>query len=287
MSSDPRAQSKHSRRTSLSLQTNGAGQNDPSSAGAAPKPQKQMTKAERRELQERQRAAKAANKAAAPGAQIDGPAAKPQHSTAPASSHPKKSGRGGESPVQTRGPLVAGSSGPPNKSAKESKATAEEAAERSRGLRIFSHFALQKPPGHVAKGNAHPAIVRLGLMFAEFKICGANARCIATLSVFKRVIQDYTTPPNNTLSRHLMTHLSVQISHLVSARPMSVTMGNAIRQLKLEISDSDIDLPEQDVRSCLALYNFRSPDSHSFGSTGEGCALWQNRQLHPRSDYHC
>ena len=46
-----------------------------------------------------------------------------------------------------------------------------------------------------------------------------------------------------------MTHLSVQISHLVSARPMSVTMGNAIRQLKLEISDSDIDLPEQDVRS--------------------------------------
>ena len=44
-----------------------------------------------------------------------------------------------------------------------------------------------------------------------------------------------------------MTHLSVQISHLVSARPMSVTMGNAIRQLKLEISDSDIDLPEQDV----------------------------------------
>jgi hypothetical protein len=28
---------------------------------------------------------------------------------------------------------------------------------------------------------------------------------------------------------------------------MSVTMGNAIRQLKLEISGSDIDTPEQDV----------------------------------------
>lgn len=45
-----------------------------------------------------------------------------------------------------------------------------------------------------------------------------------------------------------MTFLSPQISHLVSARPMSVTMGNAIRQLKLEISASDIDMPEQDVR---------------------------------------
>ncbi len=32
---------------------------------------------------------------------------------------------------------------------------------------------------------------------------------------------------------------------------MSVTMGNAIRQLKLEISDTDIDLPEQDVRPHL------------------------------------
>lgn len=62
-----------------------------------------------------------------------------------------------------------------------------------------------------------------------------------------QVIQDYTTPQNNTLSRHLMTHLSAQISHLVAARPMSVTMGNAIRQLKLEISGVDIDLPEQDV----------------------------------------
>ena len=44
-----------------------------------------------------------------------------------------------------------------------------------------------------------------------------------------------------------MTHLSPQISHLVAARPMSVTMGNAIRQLKLDISKTDIDLPEQDV----------------------------------------
>jgi translation initiation factor eIF-2B subunit delta len=44
-----------------------------------------------------------------------------------------------------------------------------------------------------------------------------------------------------------MTYLSPQISHIVSARPMSVNMGNAIRQLKLEISASDIDLPEQDV----------------------------------------
>ena len=49
-----------------------------------------------------------------------------------------------------------------------------------------------------------------------------------------------------------MTHLSPQITHLVSARPMSISMGNAIRQLKLDISGSDIDLPEQDVSSVSA-----------------------------------
>jgi translation initiation factor eIF-2B subunit delta len=184
MSSNPQPQHKHHRAPSLSLQTNGPGQND-TPAGAAQKSQKQMTKAERREMQERQRAAKAA-KVAAPGPQTGGSQAKPTHPAPSASSHPKKTGK--ESPVQTRGPLVAGPSGLPNKSAKESKAAAaEEAAGRSRGLRIFSHFALQKSAGHVPKGDVHPAIVRLGLMFAEFKICGANARCIATLSVFKRV----------------------------------------------------------------------------------------------------
>ena len=70
-------------------------------------------------------------------------------------------------------------------------------------------------------------------------------------STLLQVIQDYTTPANTTLSRHLMTYLSPQINHLVSARPMAVSMGNAIRQLKLEISNSDIDLPEQDVSSFL------------------------------------
>ena len=60
-----------------------------------------------------------------------------------------------------------------------------------------------------------------------------------------------------------MTHLSAQISHLVAARPMSVTMGNAIRQLKLEISGVDIDLPEQDVS--VSRTSLSSPDGTVVG----------------------
>ncbi|TFY54547.1 hypothetical protein EVG20_g9660 [Dentipellis fragilis] len=227
----------------------GADAGEPSASGSTPAPAEQdyprpRTKAERRELQERQRAAKAAAKrnaglvppASAKGAPAAG-AAKGGASTSASTS-----ARGGTAVTAAAGRGV-----------KELKPTpgAEDVGGHSHGLRIFSHFALQKIATHVAKGDVHPSIVQLGLMFSEFKICGANARCIATLSAFKEVIQDYETPPNNTLSRHLMTHLSTQISHLVSARPMSVTMGNAIRQLKLEISNSDIDLPEQDAKDEL------------------------------------
>ncbi|KAJ3977537.1 eukaryotic translation initiation factor 2B delta subunit [Lentinula raphanica] len=200
---------------------------------------KAQKKAEGRARQEQQRAAKAAQK----------------------QQQQQQSGQGapGSSSSKPKG------SATPRKSGLESNAAASSSKDtegaggadgssdgpKSRGLRIFSHFGLPKTPGHQIKGDIHPVIVRLGLQFSEFKICGANARCIATLTAFKTVIQDYVTPPHNTLSRHLMTHLSPQITHLVNARPMSVTMGNAIRQLKLEISGSDIDLPEQDAKDAL------------------------------------
>ena len=146
------------------------------SAPTPPKSQKQMTKAERREQQEAQRAAKAASKAATPQ---------------PASAKPGPS-HGRNASVSGKG------SGPPSKSAKDpatkpGKGEPKEALhlsvqldETPRGLRIFSHFGTPKPPA-ITKGDIHPVVVRLGLQFAEFKITGANARCIAMLSAFKTV----------------------------------------------------------------------------------------------------
>jgi len=207
-----------------------------------------MTKAERREKQEQDRAAKAAAKTGPPtnGAPAKGgnkPNTPIQPPVAPA---PKKPGKVAELIPQ-----------PPTPGAKNqgfsrgrTSSVSIPPAGNARGIRIFSHFGLPKPVTAV-KGDIHPSIARLALQFSEFKITGANARCIATLTAFKYVIQDYVTPPSTTLSRHLMTHLSPQISYLVAARPMSVTMGNAIRQLKLEIGGSDIDLPEQDAKDAL------------------------------------
>ncbi|RDX53239.1 eukaryotic translation initiation factor 2B delta subunit [Lentinus brumalis] len=221
--------------------------NGPSN-GEAPadqqKSQKQMTKQERRELQERQRAAKAAKTATGANGKPQG--GKPANQPAAGGGAPSRKTADAASKLPSTGPA---------KTIEKAKAGQSSAADQlaknqARGLLIFSHFGLPKPVSS-AKGDIHPVIARTALQFSSFKITGANARCIATLTAFKTVIQDYVTPPNNTLSRHLMTYLSPQISHLVAARPMSVTMGNAIRQVKLDISGSDIDLPEQDAKDAL------------------------------------
>ncbi|KAI0650111.1 eukaryotic translation initiation factor 2B delta subunit [Trametes meyenii] len=218
------------------------------SSSGQPKSQKAMTKAERRELQERQRAAKAA-KAAANGVNGKAPPKPKDQATPVGGAAKQKSGRASESQAKTPVP-AATRAAEKAKAGQAAAATDAMAKSQARGLLIFSHFGLPKPVS-AAKGDIHPAIARLALQFSTFKITGANARCIATLTAFKTVIQDYVTPPNHTLSRHLMTHLSPQISHLVAARPMSVTMGNAIRQLKLDISGTDFDLPEQDAKDAL------------------------------------
>lgn len=73
-----------------------------------------------------------------------------------------------------------------------------------------------------------------------------------------QVIESYITPPKNSLPRHLTSHLSSQIDYLVSCRPLSVSMGNAIRWLKVEINDVDPDTDETEAKEelCDSIDNF-------------------------------
>ncbi len=141
--------------------------------------QKQMTKAERRELQERQRAAKLAQKQQQAGKSEAGP-------VTPSPAKPTKAAPSGHK--KTASGYDAATTG------KQTVQQAEDpTSAKSRGIRIFSHFGLGLPKtlGQGVKGDVHPAIVRLALLFSEFKICGANARCIATLTAFKTVCAPY------------------------------------------------------------------------------------------------
>ncbi|KAG9124766.1 hypothetical protein FRC07_010308 [Ceratobasidium sp. 392] len=204
---------------------------------------KAQIRAENRERQEKQRAAKAS--AAAAGKSAGGPSTDAGGNKAGGAAKPKqkKPAAPKQEDVHERRASILSNEHP--------QSTVADVENKIRDLRIFSHFGARGHLGQKIKGEIHPSIIRLGLLFAEYKITGANARCIAALTAFKTVIADYVTPANNTLSRHIMTFLSPQISYLTSARPMSVSLGNAIRSLKVQISSIDIDLSEHAAKAEL------------------------------------
>ncbi|XP_048386979.1 translation initiation factor eIF-2B subunit delta isoform X3 [Stegostoma tigrinum] len=97
----------------------------------------------------------------------------------------------------------------------------------------------------------HPAIVRLGLQYSQGIIVGSNARCIALLHAFKQVIRDYSTPPNEELSRDLVNKLKPDISFLNQCRSHSASMGNAIKFIKKEISNIPASVKEDEAKETL------------------------------------
>eukprot|EP00118_Oscarella_pearsei_P011181 m.73224 g.73224 ORF g.73224 m.73224 type:complete len:499 (+) comp35828_c0_seq9:28-1524(+) len=100
-------------------------------------------------------------------------------------------------------------------------------------------------------GGIHPAILKLGLQYAEGVICGSNSRCIALLSAFKQVFRDYSTPPQKDLARDLENKMKPYISFLSQCRPLSVSMGNAIKHIKLHISTIPPEKPEDEAKEDL------------------------------------
>ncbi|CAG2188467.1 EIF2B4 [Mytilus edulis] len=121
-----------------------------------------------------------------------------------------------------------------------------------RQVRLFEHLHQYEREVSLTQSlsfrscTIHPAIVRLGV-HAEGVICGSNARCLAMLVAFKQVIADYTTPAHKELSRDLEARIKPYIS-----------MGNAIKYLKYNISCGTRDLSETEAKQNLI-------DTHEHG----------------------
>lgn len=199
------------------------------------KPLKEMSKAERRELQERQRAEKEIKKSAGLNSTLKGfkkPAEAPKNL---ANSHNKTKATKSDTNV--------------------TPTSTEKKRGSKKGVGLFSHLeGGSTKDGSVSEDEVHPVVVEIALQIKSYAISGSNARCIAMLLAFKRVIADYATPPDTPLCRHLITHLSPMIRYLkfASGRPLALAMGNAIRYLKREISTVDPDLTDEDAKSLLA-----------------------------------
>lgn len=134
------------------------------------KPRPQLTKAERRELQEKQKAAKAA-------ANVNSSSS----SKGPSAAQSDRTRKQPESKAIGKAKIAAISS------AKDTASIASADTEHVlKDLRIFSHFV---PSGKSISSNSkveiHPAILKLALQFSEFRIVGGNARCIATVNALK------------------------------------------------------------------------------------------------------
>lgn len=119
---------------------------------------------------------------------------------------------------------------------------------------LFSHLYVT-PRRHGLEGvhkDVHPAVMAIGLQMSNYEICGSSARCVAMLLAFKEAIQAYTTPAGTSLARHLTSHyLSPQIEYLRSCRPISESMGNAIRFLKKKIVEVDPGTDDQSAKDQL------------------------------------
>lgn len=217
----------------------------PSSATGESSDQPQKTKAElkaeRRAIQEAQRAAKAQKQA---DAGI-------KHKTSTEGTHR----------VQVAHDLQADDEKVQKKVAK--KLARQQVPQRTtpqKKVGLFSHLHQYEKDlsltqeislGSAGNSNIHPAVIKLGVQYAKGIICGSNARCVALLLAFKKLIADYVTPPQKELCRDLDAKIKPNISFLTQCRPLSVSMGNAIKYLKLQITHTPPDMAEDQAKRNL------------------------------------
>ncbi|QHN83305.1 Translation initiation factor eIF-2B subunit delta [Arachis hypogaea] len=185
------------------------------------------TKAERRALQEAQRAAKATSKAdgrAEPGKGVkqssgkkDGP---PVTSSTAAD---KKSG--GRSWEKERKKDV-----PPPRMQFDDKSRVEKAKRRAlvnqteavNRVELFRHLPQYEYGSQLPKlesklfqiDSVHPSVFKVGLRYLAGGTSGDNARCIEMLRAFQEAIRDYSTPPEKALVRDLTAKIATLYSDI-------------------------------------------------------------------------
>ncbi|KAM0833715.1 hypothetical protein ACQ4PT_064092 [Festuca glaucescens] len=207
------------------------------------------SKAERRAIQEAQRAAKAAAKEAGLSGKSTG---------APSGANPAVSKQAKSAKASQKKDV------PPAVSTVTSeKKVTERLPERDR-KKDAPHPRMQHLPQYVHGTQLpdleskffqlepiHPSVYKVGLHYLSGEVSGGNGRCIAMLLSFREAIKDYSTPPNKTLSRDLTAKISSYVSFFIECRPLSISMGNAIRFLKNRIAKLPLTLSESEAKASL------------------------------------
>lgn len=99
--------------------------------------------------------------------------------------------------------------------------------------------------------EVHPAFIRLGVQYACNTILGSNARCLALLAALKCLVEDLAVPPKQEFCRYLESTLQYCVAYLQHSRPIAVSMTNALRHFKLNLTQVDIGLSDNEKRTKL------------------------------------
>lgn len=231
---------------------------------AEPKPK--LSKVERRELQEAQRAAKAELKGgtalATPQQQQSGkaPSGGPAGPAAAAAAGAAPRARTDAAPpsheaASTGAPPGSRPAARPKNSLLPPRPATPKTIELFSHLPQFSAASLQDSLLSSATTTAaalHPAVLQLGCAYAAGAVTGSRARTLALLQTLRKVICDYSTPPEKTLARDLTARLNVAVQFLIDCRPLNVPMGNVIKSLKTAIAQVGVrQLAEPEARAVL------------------------------------
>ncbi|KAL1209203.1 hypothetical protein V5N11_015955 [Cardamine amara subsp. amara] len=226
------------------------------------------SKAERRAIQEAQRAAKAAAKGegsrraedsgrANPGKAAKQPQLKKEKLPVTSSVSEKKAAVEKERKMDV--PQTQMQYDDKNRVEKAKKRAVVEQTESKNKVELFLHLPQYERGNQLLNLSSniftldtiHHAVYKVGLLHLAGDISGDNARCIAMLQAFQEAIQDYTTPPKKDLTMDLTAKINGYVSFLIECRPLSMSMGNAIRFLKNQIRKLPGNLSESEAKASL------------------------------------
>ncbi|GAU49894.1 hypothetical protein TSUD_281790 [Trifolium subterraneum] len=230
------------------------------------------TKAERRALQEAQRAAKAASKANGSSAVAESGKASPAKSKKQSSQKKdgppvmssvtidKKSGNHPSEKERKKDP-------PPQQMQFDDQNRVEKAKRRAlvnqtearNRVELFRHLPQYEHGAQLPNlesrffqlDSIHPAVFKVGLRYMAGDISGVNARCTELLRALQNAIIDYSTPPEKVLIRDLTTKINSYVSFISECRPISISMGNAIRFVKNRIAKLPLSYIDAEAKAAL------------------------------------
>ena len=224
----------------MSTQTNkkegGKAKKAPPANLVIPPPRPQLTKAERRALQEQQRAAKGAPKEAASPTVVNTKksSSSPTVRAVERVADPPALALDTNLPPNTRVGLVSHLSKDPRSASYDTGA-------------VLRHLRTVQP-------GLHPAVIELGYRYGMGAILGGNARARAMLDAYRIVLAE-TDDPHNAVDRRAAlenTVLKPAFHYWTEyCRPHSVSMGNAFAFLKAAVNSMDRDLPWKDMVELL------------------------------------